>query len=172
MLQRLCTCLMFFSLTAQADVYINAVGDTMLGSASNPQFLPRENYLKNVIPILRDADLTFGNLEGTMCDQSSKRARCDRSSRNCYLFRMPESQVNDLVEAGFDVMSVANNHIYDFGSECAYETVDTLEDAGITAVGLKTSSGVRGDMETIRYFSSGRQRWPLWRFTLVKVLEG
>jgi hypothetical protein len=40
-----------------------------------------------------------------------------------------------LKESGFDVLSLANNHIMDYGPSGLYQTIDALDDAGILQVG-------------------------------------
>ena len=60
----------------------------------------------------------------------------------CYLFRSPSRYVNHFVNAGFDVLSLANNHARDFGEEGRLASMKTLADAGIH------HSGLEGDFAT------------------------
>ncbi len=50
---------------------------------------------------------------------------------DCYVFRMPEVYGQDLAEAGFDFLSLANNHVGDFGSNCVDRTEYILDSLGI-----------------------------------------
>lgn len=52
-----------------------------------------------------------------------------------YNFRADPSRVNRLHEMGVDIVSIANNHAYDFGAEAFLDTMTTLNDAGIPYVG-------------------------------------
>ena len=124
----------------EKSVTIIGVGDIMLGTdyPSN-KYLPAGNQcshlMEAVLPFLKDADITFGNLEGSFADSTAKAKIC-RDTLNCYVFRMPEKFVTCLAEAGFDMMSLANNHSGDFGNEGQLNTMKVLDHAGIACAGL------------------------------------
>ncbi|MFN7116207.1 MAG: CapA family protein [Saprospiraceae bacterium] len=115
------------------------VGDMMLGTNyPSPVYLPPndgKDLLKEVIDTLLNADVTFGNLEGTLFDEGGKPKTC-RDSTICYVFRTPAKYVDRFVEAGFDVLSIANNHSGDFGAEGRTQTKANLQQAGIAYAGL------------------------------------
>jgi poly-gamma-glutamate capsule biosynthesis protein CapA/YwtB (metallophosphatase superfamily) len=119
-------------------VTIAAVGDIMLGSTSiNETFLPPNDgadILKEVTPILSKADIAFGNLEGPMLEGGST-AKCPPNSTRCFAFRVPTRYGKLLQNAGFDVMSVANNHAADFGDYGRESTRKTLDAHGIKYAG-------------------------------------
>ena len=118
---------------ADNTLRIRAVGDIMLGSLNPDGFLrPEEkgSILTYIRPVLQDADLTLGNLEGTLCDTGST-DKCEPDSLDCYVFRMPESYGADLDSAGFDFLSLANNHVGDFGPDCVTTTEAILDSLGI-----------------------------------------
>lgn len=79
-------------------------------------------------PVLENYDILFGNLEGTISDKGS-----DRGSP--YSFRMHPDSIAGLVYAGFDILSLANNHSNDWGKEAFIDTLYRLEDASIAPVG-------------------------------------
>ena len=114
---------------------IKAVGDTMLQSSGS--HLPK-NYFHNLHQELSTADITFGNYEGTICKTSEVSWKC-KKGKTCYAFKSDLSVIDQLLNVGFDVMSIANNHIYDYGEYCANQTRDNLEQAGILAVGLRST---------------------------------
>ncbi|OCX51159.1 hypothetical protein BEL04_20855 [Mucilaginibacter sp. PPCGB 2223] len=120
-------------------ISIAAVGDIMLGTAyPNKNTLPPDsakNSFKAVLNELRNADVTFGNLEGTLLDKGSP-ARYKKNLAIAYFFKMPTAYVNVLKDAGFDVLSLANNHSGDFGEEGRISTAKTLDSAGINYGGL------------------------------------
>lgn len=121
------------NVNAQESIRIRAVGDIMLGSAVPDGFLrPEEkgSILQYIRPLLQDADLTVGNLEGTLCD-SGTTTKCEPDSLDCYVFRMPEKYGADLKESGFDFLSLANNHAGDFGLECIDRTEYILDSLDI-----------------------------------------
>ncbi len=121
--------------TEDADeITFAAVGDVMLGSTwPDDSGLPPEDgayLLKEVEPILQAADVTFGNLEGPMLEGGVSE-KCPPDKLNCYAFRVPTRYGRYLKEAGFDVMSLANNHALDFGGQGRASSKRTLDSLGI-----------------------------------------
>ncbi|REJ79247.1 MAG: CapA family protein [Acidobacteria bacterium] len=120
------------------SISIAAVGDIMLGSTfPNESRMPPNDgadLLDPVSGILRSADIAFGNLEGPLADSGAS-TKCRRGSTRCFAFRMPTRYAAHLKEAGFDVMSVANNHAGDFGASGRRTTRETLDGLGILHAG-------------------------------------
>lgn len=115
-----------------------AVGDIMLGTAfPDESRLPPYGgklLLAEVAPILSAADVAFGNLEGPMIDEGATK-KCPPDSTRCYAFRVPTRYGELLKEAGFDVMSLANNHALDFGIEGRKSSMRVLDRLGIAHSG-------------------------------------
>lgn len=125
---------------------VNMVGDMMLGTDYPENRLPDDDgasFLSAVASILASADLTIGNLEGTLVDGGTPAKECTNPAA-CYLFRSPSRYADHLVNAGFDVMSVANNHARDFGEDGRTETMLALATAGIG------HTGRRGDFASLQ----------------------
>lgn len=120
------------------SISIAAVGDIMLGSAfPDDSRLPPEDgatLLDPVAEILTSADIAFGNLEGPLAD-GGESEKCRPNSTKCFAFRMPTRYGEHLKKAGFDVMSVANNHAGDFGAAGRRTTRETLDKLGIYHAG-------------------------------------
>ncbi|MAT54597.1 MAG: capsule biosynthesis protein CapA [Saprospirales bacterium] len=142
-------CFMLLLLIGQAlfsqtpeTVTIIGTGDMMLGTNyPNKSYLPANggrDLLRDVVDILKNADVTFGNLEGCMFDGSGTPKRC-RDMSKCYVFRSPASFVNHFVNAGYDVVSLANNHSGDFGLAGRKGTKKVLDEAGIAYAGLAST---------------------------------
>jgi poly-gamma-glutamate capsule biosynthesis protein CapA/YwtB (metallophosphatase superfamily) len=126
--------------TQTADkITLAAVGDIMLGSTNPPdRGLPAEDgakMLADVAPVLSAVDIAFGNLEGPMLDSMGKSSKCGPNSRLCYAFRVPTRYGKHLKAAGFDLLSLANNHASDFGLEGRLSTKRVLDQLGITHAG-------------------------------------
>jgi hypothetical protein len=122
------------------SITVNAVGDIMPGTNyPNESYLPPDNncypLLQELKPYLLDATLTLGNLEGVFCGVPGKPKEC-RDTSKCYVFRMPDSYLDCIIDAGFDGLSLANNHINDFGPEGRSYTVHLLEEKGMAQSGL------------------------------------
>lgn len=124
-----------------------SVGDMMLGTDYPENHLPDDDgvgFLAGVTPALSAADVTFGNLEGVLVDGGEPAKKCSNPSA-CYLFRSPTRYAAYLRDAGFDVMSLANNHARDFGEEGRTSTMLAL-----AAVGIH-HSGREGDFATFKH---------------------
>ncbi|WP_025741529.1 CapA family protein [Aquimarina pacifica] len=125
-------------LAAPKSIKIMAVGDIMMGTDfPNTSYLPPEGKgpFDDVNSILTNADILFGNLEGTLTDEGENAKRCSDPSK-CYSFRSPEYFGKYLEETGFDVMSIANNHIGDFGPIGIKNTTKVLTQHGIAYAGV------------------------------------
>jgi hypothetical protein len=83
---------------------------------------------------IKAADIAFLNLEGTLLDSGTSR-KCKEGSTTCYAFRTPVRYVKNLVDAGIDAVSTANNHANDFGEIGRKTTRSTLRAAGVLPVG-------------------------------------
>jgi poly-gamma-glutamate capsule biosynthesis protein CapA/YwtB (metallophosphatase superfamily) len=121
---------------------VAAVGDIMLGTDFPKNILPDDDgagFLGEVTPILTSADIAFGNLEGVLLDGGEPVKECKDPSV-CHLFRSPTRYAQHLAAAGFDVMSLANNHAHDFGEEGRSSGMQALESVGIR------HSGREGDV--------------------------
>ncbi|MBM76016.1 MAG: capsular biosynthesis protein [Proteobacteria bacterium] len=130
-----------------ATVKIRAVGDMMIGTDFPSGYLPPDGgkeMFSSVSSELKNADLTFGNLEGPLCD-NGKTTKCKPGAPagSCYAFRTPSSYTQYYKDAGFDVLSTANNHSGDFGQVCRMETEKHLDEAGIA------HSGRPGDVASV-----------------------
>ncbi len=131
------------------EITIAAVGDMMLGTDYPEDHLPDDDgagFLAEVAPVLGAADLAFGNLEGVLLDGGEPRKTCS-DARACFLFRSPSRYAGHFAAAGFDVLSLANNHARDFGEPGRSATMRALDAAGIAHSGREgdfASLAVRG----------------------------
>ncbi len=119
-------------------VTIAAVGDIMSGTNfPDISYLPGnrgKNLWSEVQPILKQADITFGNLEGTVLDEGGEQKKCS-NPKLCYLFRSPEYLCENFRESGIDLMSLANNHANDFGDTGRLNTQRVLDSLRIGHAG-------------------------------------
>jgi poly-gamma-glutamate capsule biosynthesis protein CapA/YwtB (metallophosphatase superfamily) len=114
----------------------------MLGTSVPEGHLPPDDgahLLDDVAPWLQDADVTFANFEGPLCDTGTS-AKC-RKGGNCFAFRTPTRYAPYFKAAGIDLGSTANNHSGDFGEACRRETEAALDAQGIVWSGPPGSIG-------------------------------
>ena len=107
------------------------VGDIMLSREIGRIMTERNDWaypFRAVGDTLARADLAIGNLEGPISNRGANQG-------SMYSFRANPRATAGLAEAGFDIMTVANNHIWDYGPDALRDTLGYLAAAGIAAVG-------------------------------------
>jgi poly-gamma-glutamate capsule biosynthesis protein CapA/YwtB (metallophosphatase superfamily) len=112
---------------------VTFVGDIMLGrgvAAAHPG--DPGAPLRPLSRRLRSADLTVGNLESTLSDDGVPQQPNDDS------FAADPSVATALARAGFDVLSLANNHTGDFGDRALRQTLRRIDRSPIQRVGAGT----------------------------------
>jgi poly-gamma-glutamate capsule biosynthesis protein CapA/YwtB (metallophosphatase superfamily) len=137
----------------QDTIAIVAVGDMMLGSAYPTPNLPPDDGLrsfKHVSPYLK-GDLVFGNLEGTLLNEGKSTKCKDTIGNSCFAFRMPERYGNIFKAAGFNLLSVANNHVGDFGLRGRKRTMAILDSLQINYAGQLTHPYSIIEKDSVKY---------------------
>lgn len=72
-----------------------------------------------------------------------------------YTFRANPKRVNVLDTLGADIVSVANNHVYDYGEDALVDTLETLENAEIPYVGA--GRNLTDAMKPVSFIANGRK---------------
>ncbi len=116
--------------TPNPFVQLTAVGDIMLDRALGTQISAGNlNFpFAQVADTLRAADLTIGNMESALGNIGTP---ADKS----YPFRAPPAAAQSLAAAGFDIVSLANNHGMDYGPDALLQGIDLLQAANVAPVG-------------------------------------
>jgi poly-gamma-glutamate synthesis protein (capsule biosynthesis protein) len=116
---------------------LTVVGDVMLGRRVGEVAAGRGDPSYPLRPMqrrLRSADVTVGNLEGTLSDDGPAMQGGDS-------FHADPRVRAGLRAAGFDALSLANNHGGDYGTRALVETVGLLRDAGLRPFGAGRDLG-------------------------------
>lgn len=135
-------------------IWIAAVGDIMYGTnfpdkrAIAPDSL---DLFQHVRPYLEGADVIFGNLEGVIADDTLLQPRDCQIPEHCYRFRMPIRHAQQLKVAGFNLVSIANNHANDFKTVGRLSTQRVLDSLSLPYAGstekpytiIESNSGVK-----------------------------
>lgn len=124
----------------QPHIELVAVGDILLDRGVGAQI--KQGGTRVVFSKVRDAlkraDLAFGNLECPVTD------RCERAQKRIS-FRAEPTSAQSLAYAGFDILSLANNHSMDCGGAGLFETLQNLKRLGLRWCG---AGGTRAEAET------------------------
>ncbi len=143
----------------ETRVKLKAVGDIIPGTnfPSNKLHPNKTVLFKSVKPALQGSDILFGNFESTLTNYPKSAKNIGRGL--VFAFRTPPSYTSILQDAGFDVLSVANNHSFDFYETGFTDTINNLNQAGMKAVGRKEdiiyheAKGVRFAFIGFSYFN-------------------
>jgi len=108
-----------------------AVGDVSLACPMN------HAPFKHVGRYLRTGDIVFGNLECVLCDAGV-------AAEKEITLRAPARRAECLRWAGFNILSLANNHTLDFGSTGLAQTCSVLRHYGIPFIGAGDQIATRG----------------------------
>ncbi|HNQ35230.1 MAG TPA: CapA family protein [bacterium] len=146
-----------------ARISVAAVGDLMPATDFPAGRLPPDDgrgLFDDAAGYLAAADLAFGNLEGPVCEGGACLKPLNRAG--WHAFRIPPRYAPRLAAAGFDVFSLANNHVRDFGPAGYEATRAALEKAGIgyaDAEGQLAAFRVRGRRVAVAaYYYGGGER--------------
>jgi hypothetical protein len=85
---------------------------------------------------LSTADLTVGNLEGTLSVGGASKCGPGVGGGTCFAFQAPPAYAEQLHAAGFDLVNQANNHSMDYGESGRAQTLAALREAGVAQTGL------------------------------------
>lgn len=109
------------------------VGDIMLGRLVNEVLKDNAPAYPwgDTLSIFKSADFRIGNLECCLTDATKPWLKTPK----VFHFRSDSKNVNSLLSASIDIVSIANNHILDFNVRGLKDTLITLEQAGIKSAG-------------------------------------
>ncbi|MDP8228985.1 MAG: CapA family protein [Candidatus Electryoneaceae bacterium] len=146
----LLSCTTVYSQDSLDVISFALVGDIMLGNNYPEPILPPDGgreMLRSAHPYLMAADVAIGNLECAITSEQE----CAKTINEgmVYAFRMPPFLAGRLREAGFDVLSTANNHSMDFGLSGRSDTKMILEALGIAQTGMRDQAAIV-DVDSVR----------------------
>ncbi len=124
----------------EADVILT--GDIMLGRSMDP--LTDKNGVNypfdDIAKYLKPYPVIFGNLEAPFVDEENMPSVKKYKKKSIYLY-VDDRMADGFLNAGFNVLSLANNHILDYGQEGLLHTMQVLEKKKILYGGI-----VKGDL--------------------------
>lgn len=129
------------------ELRMMVVGDIMMHMPQIEAGFTGEKYdfspfFEEVAPLFKEADLVMGNLETTFGGP-------ERGYSGYPLFSAPDALAHALKDAGFDVITTANNHSLDTGEKGLLRTIDQLEAVGLLRTGTFRSQEERDTILTV-----------------------
>lgn len=124
------------NLLAVGDIMVHRSQLVRASRGDDFDFAPSFEYIK---PLIEAADYAFGNLETTLADAYGQRRIGTDNFYNGYsgypCFNSPDILASDIKDAGFDLVSTANNHSYDSKIDGINRTISVLDDIGLEHTG-------------------------------------
>jgi len=126
--------------SAPQSITIDAVGDVMLGwrVSTLVQTNGADAPFAGVRSILARADATVGNLECPLSDRGTptkSKSKKDLKTKKEFVLRGTPAAAPGLADAGFAAMTLANNHILDYGDDALDDTLAALHASGVATSG-------------------------------------
>ncbi len=107
-------------------------GDTMLGRGVAERMVtdgPDSLFAPELVAAVHEPDLCVLNLECCISERGMP------APGRAFLFRAPAASAETLGHLGVDCVTLANNHVLDFGPDALFDTFAHLESAGIARAG-------------------------------------
>ncbi|MBN7574939.1 MULTISPECIES: CapA family protein [Clostridium] len=120
--------------------YDGSLPAAFIGSGKNYSY-----FMQNVSSVFSKDDYTLVNLETTFTDSKDK---AHKDGEVFYNFKGPKEYVNILTSGSIEGVTIANNHIYDYGKQGINDTINTLKEKNIDICGegykiLKDIQGIK-----------------------------
>ena len=124
---------MHLAVPGEPSFSVIVVGDIMLGDHARKALRGGgvDYPFEAVLPLLRNASIVLGNLEGPLARKSA------RETRN-YSYKVSPDLAAALARARVNVLTLANNHALDCGRDGILETLEALATAGVGVIGAGT----------------------------------
>ncbi len=132
------------------DLTLAFAGDICFEDGGVPTYRWESNgikgcFSKELISLMKNADMFMANNEFTLTDRGEKQDKT-------YTFRGNPKRIKWIKKMGVDVLSLANNHAYDFGKDSFVDTYNNIQTAGILLVGGGSNLD---DATTLKYVEIG-----------------
>ena len=107
------------------DIIITGVGDMIFNEQISHLMEPNR---RNLFRLMQEADIAYGNLEFSINDHPELQ-------RPFYNFGVPREFAWEVAAIGINLVSMTNNHTFDFGQEGLKDCLSALDHSGITHAG-------------------------------------
>jgi len=151
-------------ITKRQPLTILTVGDINLGRKTGQEIFSGnlDFPFVNIKEFLQDADITFGNLESQL-----RKTSIFQDPQNEYRFCGPLEGAQALKDAGFDILSVANNHMWDYGQKGLNSTLAALKSQELYPVGASEIPGKQYEPVVLE-----KNGWKIVFFALTDFING
>jgi poly-gamma-glutamate synthesis protein (capsule biosynthesis protein) len=114
---------------APGSLTLAFAGDVHFTGRTAPLLAKPKTAFGPIVPVLESADLAMVNLETAVTDRGSEEPKQ-------FHFRAPIAAFEAVRDAGVDVVTMANNHVLDYGQVGLADTLDNVQRANFPVVGI------------------------------------
>jgi poly-gamma-glutamate synthesis protein (capsule biosynthesis protein) len=136
-----------------------AVGDISFKGIDGPIIANPDRPWANIKDILNNGSILIGNQEIPLSNRGTV------YTQKKWLLRSDPRAVQSLVNAGFKVVTLANNHMMDYGPLAFQDTVDTLNNSRILHTGA--GADLKAAREPVIYTTPAGIRFAFLAYSLV-----
>ncbi|OOM82442.1 capsule biosynthesis protein CapA [Clostridium puniceum] len=111
-------------------------------------------FMQNVSNIFSSDDYTLVNLETTFTDSNEK---APKDGEVFYNFKGPKEYVNILTKGSIEGVTIANNHIYDYGKQGITDTINVLKENNVDICG--EGYKILRDIQGVKFGFLGYTGW-------------
>jgi len=121
------------------DITVMAVGDLLPHPSWQPLQIPTSKLFEGVVSTFFEANIVIGNLESPLTDKaeptSTKSVQSISEKKNFVFKAESDDTAKGLRDAGFTLLTLANNHMLDYREDGLLDTISRLKAAGIKYAG-------------------------------------
>lgn len=123
-------------------------------------------FMKNVSNIFSNDDYTLVNLETTFTDSNAK---APKEGEVFYNFKGSKEYVNILTKNSIEGVTIANNHIYDYGKQGMIDTVNVLKENNVDICG--EGYKILRDIQGVKFGFLGYTGWEYSKDLRAKIVS-
>ena len=123
-------------------------------------------FMQNVSNIFSSDDYTLVNLETTFTDSNEKALK---DGDVFYNFKGPKEYVNILTKGSIEGVTIANNHIYDYGKQGITDTINVLKENNVDICG--EGYKILRDIKGVKFGFLGYTGWEYSNELKIKIVN-
>lgn len=108
-----------------------------------------KSLFNDILPIVKDADISITNLESPLIEEGKPIAKTGPNLKS------PLKSIEAIKFAGFDMVTLANNHLMDYGNDGLFSTMKVCHDNGIRTIGAGNNLK---EAQQVQYFEIKNKR--------------
>lgn len=123
-----------------------------------------DDVFEYAAPHISSADLAIGVFEGPMAGEEAGYSTSNYDDGKYLALNFPDEFADAVINAGFDLVTTANNHVLDKGTDGAKRTLDVLDEKGLSHTGSYRNEEEKKS-ERVKIIDTGNIRFAVLSYT-------